>query len=237
MPLSVFDNRKTPGVIHNLELDASLNVLHDFVNDVSRFPLETGASVVDHIRQEPERVRITGFITNSGIKSYGDDAADTLLRLNPVTRELEDINHASVNNIAAGISDRIATAYRALLEIAGYQLNEGKIVSTRAPKLVDVVTGLTVYTSMAMVSLSVPRNAQNGDSMTFDAEFVKVTFVDSEVTIIQAANVSTVAGRAPRSPEQSPSTKQRGTVTAPKKPTSFAKKKFNKLATGREIIN
>lgn len=235
MPLSVFDNRKTPGVIHNLELDASLNVIHDFVNEVSRFPLETGASIVDHIRQEPEKVRITGFITNSGIKSFGEDAGDTLLRINPVTRELEDINHAAVVDPNAQ-TDRVAVAFRTLAEITGYKLDEGKVISTRNPKLVDVVTGLAVYTSMALVSLSIPRNAQTGDAMTFDAEFVKVIFVEAEATVIQAANVSTVAGRAERSPEQSPSTKNRGTVTTAAKPTSLAKKWFNLLAAGRSVL-
>lgn len=47
-----------------VELDASLQENHVLENEITEFPVEEGTDITDHIRKKPERVTITGIITN-----------------------------------------------------------------------------------------------------------------------------------------------------------------------------
>ena len=52
---------------------------------------------------------------------------------------------------------------------------------------VTIVTSLGTFTNMAMTSLSVPRSAQNGESLHFKAAFKQITFVTNLRTTIRVA--------------------------------------------------
>lgn len=53
-----------PGAI---ELDASIEEIHEGESEIPRHPVETGADITDHVRRKPESVRITGIVTNTPI--------------------------------------------------------------------------------------------------------------------------------------------------------------------------
>ncbi len=55
------------GKIHNITLDAELTENHNFASQVTRYPVENGADISDHISIEPESVSIEGIITDSPI--------------------------------------------------------------------------------------------------------------------------------------------------------------------------
>lgn len=54
-----------------VELDASLNENHTASNQITRFPVERGVDITDHIRKQPDRVSITGVITDHPIHLGG----------------------------------------------------------------------------------------------------------------------------------------------------------------------
>ena len=51
--------------IQSIDLDATLDESHDWANDVTSNPVETGAPITDHVIERPDKLTITGLITNS----------------------------------------------------------------------------------------------------------------------------------------------------------------------------
>jgi len=56
-----------------------------------------------------------------------------------------------------------------------------------AKQPVSVTTSLGTFANMAMVSMSVPRNAQNGESLRFKVTFKQIKFVTNSRTTIRVA--------------------------------------------------
>jgi hypothetical protein len=55
--------------------------------------------------------------------------------------------------------------------------------------VVDVVTGIKVYTNMAIVLLDVPRTIKTGQTLTFNIELQKVIFDDTVQVELNAGNI------------------------------------------------
>jgi hypothetical protein len=51
--------------IRSIDLDATLDEAHEWSNEVTSNPVETGAPVTDHVIEKPDKLSITGLITNS----------------------------------------------------------------------------------------------------------------------------------------------------------------------------
>ena len=51
--------------IRSIDLDATLDEAHDWSNEVTSNPVETGAPITDHVIEKPDKLTITGLITNS----------------------------------------------------------------------------------------------------------------------------------------------------------------------------
>ncbi len=60
------------GPTFSLDIDATTNEQHDADNTVTDHPVETGANIADHVRQEPDALTITGTISNTPIHLPGD---------------------------------------------------------------------------------------------------------------------------------------------------------------------
>ena len=54
-----------------IELDASLQENHTSTNEVTRFPVEKGVDIADHVRRQPESVTIRGLVTDHPITYRG----------------------------------------------------------------------------------------------------------------------------------------------------------------------
>ena len=67
--------------IQSIEFDATLEELHDWQNEVTQNPVEEGAPVSDHIIATPDKLRLSGVITNSPLRGefagqyFGGDTA------------------------------------------------------------------------------------------------------------------------------------------------------------------
>lgn len=76
----------------SIDLDVVQDEIHEWTNDVTQFPVETGSPITDHIQPQPDRITISGIMSNSAIGKVamdelnsGDDriqtAFDALLKL------------------------------------------------------------------------------------------------------------------------------------------------------------
>jgi len=59
---------KVFGGIASIDFDATLDELHDWRNEVTQNPVESGSPVTDHVIERPDRLKLTGTITNSPLR-------------------------------------------------------------------------------------------------------------------------------------------------------------------------
>ena len=149
------------GRIGNLRLDCILNESYRLENRLTTYPIEDGATINDHVIEEPDQLSITGFVTDSPVNPWGiiDNVVTTVTSL--------------------GKESRRTTAFELLEEFMKGTLNESNV---RVKTPLTVVTGLKTYENMIVVSLSVPRDARTGDTLRFDAIFKKVNIVKTSIT-------------------------------------------------------
>ena len=81
MALSLlFKGRKNK--IGSLTIEATVSETHNFSSTPTKFPIESGSMVSDHIINEPEKVRIDGVISdtplNASPSNYAQQAFDSL---------------------------------------------------------------------------------------------------------------------------------------------------------------
>lgn len=196
MAIELLFGRKSPGKIGNLELDAMINERQKYANNVTTFPIEDGSIISDHVIRMPEEVEIEGFVTNTpieyiqGLRTSADD-------------------------------DRVLNAYLMLLEIAGYafpnqayRFNKLETISeTEQPndfQLIDILTSLRIYTSMALVNLDIPRDAKTGDTIKFTASFRRVNITKTNEVQRNPDKISENNPSADRAKKQDANTVDQG---------------------------
>jgi len=59
---------KVFGGISSIDFDATLDELHDWRNEVTQNPVESGSPVTDHVIERSDRLKLTGTITNSPLR-------------------------------------------------------------------------------------------------------------------------------------------------------------------------
>jgi len=156
--------------IGSLQLDATVSESHDYENQVSEWPVENGQTIIDNIRKVPERLTINGLISNFPID----------VRFQDVTNIIDGNSNTSESRVVAreDTPTRVETAQNVLLRIQG-RVIQGKPVD---PEIIDIITGLRVYTSMAMTKLRINRDQRTGKALPFSADFIQIE--TSEVQII-----------------------------------------------------
>lgn len=138
--------------IVSIDLDVTQDEAHEWTNDVTTNPVENGSPIADHIMPMPDKVTITGMVSNSAIS----DAA---------IQQLQNEFGGVDGNVALS---RVQTTFDLLR-----QLKEDR-------KLVTVYTRYKVYTDMALNSVNIPRSASIGDSINFTASFTHIRIVNTQ---------------------------------------------------------
>lgn len=138
----------------DLVIDCLISDNHSFESEVTDFPVESGSTISDNIRNKPLVVTMDCLVSNTPIGQV-------------VTFRDKSENPAD-------------TAYNALLKIRG------------ARKPVTIRTSLKTYKSMALQSLSVPRESGRGDELRFTAVWKQIETVinrrDTRVSVVGAKN-------------------------------------------------
>lgn len=82
------------GNLVSLDLDVTSDEVHEWNNEVTQFPVELGSPITDHIQPQPDRISISGIISNSAIgevalekQKSGEDRCQTAF---DIVRKLMD---------------------------------------------------------------------------------------------------------------------------------------------------
>lgn len=157
----------TKAQIASIVLDASIKEIHHSEVDSTDSPVEQGVDVTDHLRAKPDVVTITGMVTNFPL-----DAGKGLTPESISASTSQGTESFSNQSLAQWVPGTAETAYQDLLLLKG------------SASLVTVITGLRVYTNMALKSLDVPRDASIGESLQFTATFKEIQIVQNQTVQI-----------------------------------------------------
>lgn len=154
--------------IDTLFIDCATVEEHTFDSEITKYPVEQGVSVADHVRRLPTRVTIEGIVSDS-----------------PIGRMVAQRDSES---FVIETADGIEIEQRSLKpsEFALAKL----LAIHEAGEPVTVGTSLRVFPNMALESLTIPRDAETGFALRFRATFEQVRLVTNERTTIRTARPS-----------------------------------------------
>jgi len=169
-----------PTMIGDLALDCTVTETHTATSTVTEHPVESGANITDHIRPDPVQLSITGIVSDTPIGSRQVQRAVSVGGASVQVTQQEPPSSATGFGRAAW----------------------AKLDSIRvSAKPVKVVTRDKTYESMALVSLSVPKEAKTGGALYFTAQFKQVRIVFNRSTKV-------VVAKAPKSHKKQDTGKQ-----------------------------
>jgi hypothetical protein len=146
-----------PILIAGFRIDASISERHSYQAEATEFPVESGSTISDNIRNLPIEVSIEGIVSNT-----------PLGELATVRGEGGDVT----------LNDGSVVPAQTPVELARAKF-EG---IWRARQPITIITTLDTYKNMVMTSLEIPRTASDGgaDAYRFSATFRQVTIVTTE---------------------------------------------------------
>lgn len=146
----------------SIVMDAVRTETHDLANTITDHPVEEGDNVSDHSRPEPDRVTMTCILTNTPLSTSD--------QTQKIRRGEYTISSVGQERGAIGTEGVAMASWKKL-----------KDLRTKGT-LVTVATTLGDYTTMGIVSISVPRAAKNYDGLEFTITFKKVRIVKNKLT-------------------------------------------------------
>lgn len=142
-----------PTKIGDLILDCTLRENHDLSSKVTEYPVESGATMADHVIKNPREITLEGMITNSPLLILGG-------RLDKQAR-----GTTRNGKMFGAAINRAELAFQELEAI----YDEGRQV--------DIVGRFKVYKGMAMTTAPISRTPEDGDAIHFTATFREIRTV------------------------------------------------------------
>jgi len=154
--LTRFQNVKIEGI----ELDTVLSETHSYSNQITVHPIEGDDIDTDNVQRTPEELTIEGVSSDTPLREINQDLQKQALS-----------------------SGRVQVVFNKLLEYGGFEVNQynsKKLQVKKIPKILTVVTGLKVYTSMVITQLTIPRVPGSGYGLSFTVTFTKINKVNTQ---------------------------------------------------------
>lgn len=142
--------------IDDYPIDCAVNEDHSFESDVTDHPVESGSSITDNIQSKPIQITLDGLVSDTPIGAMAT----------------QRFNSGDTGDQGQLLYKPSVDAYQRMIGIR----------DAREP--VTIVTSLGTFDNMALVSLSVPRNAQNGEALRFKAVFKQIKIVTNLRTTV-----------------------------------------------------
>lgn len=175
-----------------LKLDCSIKENHIMPAPPSEFPIESGQVITDNIIIKPAELELTGMISDTPISLVNSLVSTALSAVLPPVGIVAGAGAFALFNALSGASSPSVQAFQNLLGI----------LQNKRP--VDVFTSLNRWKSMWLRNISIPRDAQNANVLTFTAQFVQIILVQPQtVNVSKYSNPGVGAGLAGLSKEQS----------------------------------
>ena len=140
----------------NIEFDAVLDEEHNWTADATSNPVEDGAPISDHIIEQPDKLRMKCFVTDTPLTASQNLGETT-----------GDYNQSTAGTRTQPVFDLLYT-----------------VIKGRVP--VTIYTRHSVYGDMALVNVSIPRASGTGEALEFDLEFLSIRRVATETVDVPA---------------------------------------------------
>lgn len=177
-----------------ITVDVTLAESHIMDSDITDYPVESGSTIADHIRDKPVVVRISGYFSFKDpsflgqLSQFGENVGELVGGL---ASEI-GLTDGPVKKAAS----RAVDLYTALLEARDRQ---GRF---------QIITNLRIYYDMMITSLSAGLTPDEGDSVPFECSFKKVLFATT-------AETAPLVEAKPTAPAPTPKKKVGKASTAP----------------------
>jgi len=222
---NLLTNRNDPVTIGDTEVEVTIEENHDYTNTVTKYPVEEGFDISDHIHQEPEAITVSGVFSDTPLPLRDG-------KLSPFIIGAGELNTQKALEELLAIAGRVLPKQEKVTGIIERQIDPTNTVvvpeKVAEPQVVDIVSGLRIYTNMICISLKFRRDRTTGQSLPFTMTFQKLYTVASEVVAIDKTD--DLNGKAPNIKNQGPETKAAGTQTT-KEPTSVFAQIYDGLKT------
>jgi hypothetical protein len=172
-----------------IQFDASIKEVHSKQSTATEFPIENGPTISDHMIPKPQKLELTGIISDTPIgdlKGLLTEAATTVVsRLTPPI---------GIIGLGAGFALFNALSKSSRPSVAAY----GQLLQLQAnAQSFDVITSLFRYSNMYIESISVPRDSETGRVLLFTVSLIQLTIVTPQSVNIQIfANPGMAAPKA-----------------------------------------
>lgn len=172
-----------------IQLDCSLKENHSRASAATKFPVENGQTVSDHIIVSPFVLDITGIISDTPIGSLAGSLTEVATTL---TNSL--VPPAGLLGAAAGFALFSALSSSKSPSVAAYE----QLLSLQEnAQAFDVLTSLKRYSSMWITDLSAPREADTGGALLFTVKLEQLLLVTPQSVNVQIfANPNLSANQA-----------------------------------------
>lgn len=175
--------------------DVAMSETYGFAAKPTEYPIETGASISDHIIRSPASIEMTCIVSDSPIS--GVQAQATVAATVAASAVLPPLGVATAGlayaawKVHAGSSSPSKAAYATLVKL---MLGDPDANPPIDPQTFTMVSALGTFDNMAITSLSVPRDAQTGDALVFQMKLERLKVVQSQsisLTDMDAPGLST----------------------------------------------
>lgn len=183
-----------------LTLDVSLAERHVMERQVTQYPVESGATISDHLQRRPQKLEISAYLT--------DTPSDIVEATVEAARNLQTAIAQSLDEPVVGplASTRSKDLYRLLETLADREA------------VCRVVTDLRVYQDMVLLTLGVPRAPEDGRGLRVDLTFQRIIFAQTSTRAALTIEEPATSVDAPPPPEP---TKNLGKTSAPQRPSAY----------------
>ena len=197
-----------------VQIDASIKEIHSRESPLSQFPIEDGNDVSDHVFLKPAGLELFAMISDTpigGLQGLIQEAATSgAQNLFPQSKLAASAAIGAVAGAAAlyNASQGKTKSIKAYEQLKTFQANSA---------ILSVRTTLDKYTSMIIVSMSVPREAATGNAIEFTIKMMKANIVQPQSLNLSQLNnplVSTNVAEVGQQQTQAASPFSQGRVTA-----------------------
>lgn len=192
---------RTHGNRGGIEIDCSIKETHSRESPASQFPLEDGSVISDNIILNPETLEIEGFVSDSPLDLA---ASITTAAVSALGTKMGPLGSAA---LVAGYSQSISTLFEL---ITGEESDSPPQKAFKTLKILQlskipliVVTTLHRYADMYIKNISVPRDVNSGQGLSFTIQFVQLELVSPlTISIKVFKDANTAAPKADKGQQQ-----------------------------------
>ena len=166
--------------VPTVDIDAAPTTSRSWRNEITRHPLESGASITDHVVNQNPTFSIQGIVSDAALLTFGD-------QLDALANAAQDLP-----NIVGNVLSNVFTTGEPIdLEGTSAEAQNALIILIKIWRDKELFTiafsdRREVYPNCVLKSLEVKKSAAIGDSLQFNLRAEQVSFVTSRQVSVKA---------------------------------------------------